>query len=488
MEGALEVAILIAVALPFLRLVACRPFLRRLGTAPEEAVLGIAALIAYGGGLAAVTAGAPDLLRPLAAGAIFVGGAALWRSRPDYGRGRGMPPGTLRIAPLGPWTDRDFFARDAARFGPVFKTSTLLSPTICVVGLPAAAELFTQHDQVLAPPARRIDRYIPRGFIRSMNEADHETYAPLLRSAVSGAVTRQAEGDLRATIDSALEAGGREPSVKATRIARQAVQRCFYRLFFGIESADSRIARLDRLFATLDGMQAWRRRRSEVNRAVDEIISLVTAPPIPEDSFLAAVQRKFPEAAGDPTLIRNLVFLLQTSGSDVSSLITWVLWMLGTHKTAVMSAEQAGVGDQTARAVVLETLRLSQSEYIVRRATRDISWRGVTIPRGTRVRVCVAESHRDPAVFEHPDEFEPARWFDGHPAHDSYSPFGSTHSRSRCLGEGLTLTIGKLFVEELLGNYDIEVTQDGPHEFSGVHWRPSSRFAIRLNPKSLSAV
>src|SRR5262245_49520604 len=184
LEVVAEFAILVAVALPFVRLLTCRPFIRRLGTAPEQAFLGVGALAAYGVTISGVTATAPDLLRPMAATALVVTGAALWRARPDYGRKNGLPPGSLRIAPLGPWTDRDYFARDAARFGPVFKTSMLVSPTVCVVGLRAASDLFVQHDQWLAPPTRRIDRYIPRGFIRSMNDADHAKYAPLLRSAI----------------------------------------------------------------------------------------------------------------------------------------------------------------------------------------------------------------------------------------------------------------------------------------------------------------
>jgi cytochrome P450 len=105
------------------------------------------------------------------------------------------------------------------------------------------------------------------------------------------------------------------------------------------------------------------------------------------------------------------------------------------------------------------------------------------------VRLLACRPGRDPSVFDSPAEFDPDRWRTARPTHDAYSPFGSTNSRSRCLGEGFTLTVGKLFVAELLRGYEIEVTHAAPVEFSGVHWRPSKRFSLHLRPRpKLSAV
>ena len=64
----------------------------------------------------------------------------------------------------------------------------------------------------------------------------------------------------------------------------------------------------------------------------------------------------------------------------------------------------------TSTRIVMETLRLEQSEYLYRETTRDIEHKGVVIPRGWLVRLCVRESHQDPAIFANPDVFDPDRF------------------------------------------------------------------------------
>ncbi len=215
---------------------------------------------------------------------------------------------------------------------------------------------------------------------------------------------------------------------------------------------------------------------------MDEVATIVDRQPDDADTFLKAARRAHPERIGDPTVTKNLVYLLETTGLDVSGAVAWLIWMLGRNRGTVEPVRERMDHErgQAAKRIVMETLRLVQSEYIVRHATRTFSWRGFEIRRGTRVRVCVRESHRDAAVFANPDAFDPDRWLGMTVDREHYSPFGASNSRSRCLGEGLTLTFGRLFVEELTSGYDMRVLHDGPIEFSGVHWRPSTKFRIAL--------
>jgi cytochrome P450 len=131
--------------------------------------------------------------------------------------------------------------------------------------------------------------------------------------------------------------------------------------------------------------------------------------------------------------------------------------------------------------MVRETLRLDQSEFLLRRVRRPIRWGEFDIPAGWFVRICVQESHRSPEAFRDPERFDPERFLDP-PDRVRYSPFGVY--RRLCPGEHLARAIGMHLVVELASGYDLQIVGDGPPEFSGFHWRPSPRFRVRLVARS----
>jgi cytochrome P450 len=97
-------------------------------------------------------------------------------------------------------------------------------------------------------------------------------------------------------------------------------------------------------------------------------------------------------------------------------------------------ANDSGVETLPTR-IVMETLRLEQSEQLYRVADRQIDHRNFVIPQGWLVRLCVPESHQDPAVFNRPDEFDPDRFACRSFSRRQYSPFGGALDHA-CLGEG----------------------------------------------------
>ncbi|WP_375476585.1 cytochrome P450 [uncultured Jatrophihabitans sp.] len=73
------------------------------------------------------------------------------------------------------------------------------------------------------------------------------------------------------------------------------------------------------------------------------------------------------------------------------------------------AARLAGDG-QAVPAAVEESLRLEPAAGAVDRyATRDVSLGGALIAAGDLVRVSLTAANRDPAVFEHPDDYDPSR-------------------------------------------------------------------------------
>jgi cytochrome P450 len=133
----------------------------------------------------------------------------------------------------------------------------------------------------------------------------------------------------------------------------------------------------------------------------------------------------------------------------------------------------------------METLRLEQSEFIVRDVLEDIRVNEFVVPAGWHLRVCVRESHQDPAAFPDPQRFDPDRFIARFNRHQ-YSPFGAlAHT---CLGVKTTHVIASSFVRQLAIDYDLAITGDGAHDFNQ-HWRPSRhhRVVLRRNG-SLSTV
>jgi cytochrome P450 len=136
--------------------------------------------------------------------------------------------------------------------------------------------------------------------------------------------------------------------------------------------------------------------------------------------------------------------------------------------------------DDLPRRIVLETLRLEQSEYIHRRVLDPITEDGFVVPAGWNLRLCVHEAHRDPGIFPNPEAFDPDRFLGRRYSSQEYQPFGRL--RHRCLGAGTTEALAGAFVSQL-ACYDLAVVRDGPAVFDKYHWRPSRRLRKTVTPR-----
>ncbi len=89
------------------------------------------------------------------------------------------------------------------------------------------------------------------------------------------------------------------------------------------------------------------------------------------------------------------------------------------------------------KACVEESMRLNPPVWAVgRRPQRDVQIGGFDVPRNSAVFVLIAMVHRDPAVWENPEGFDPRRFLPGNgkdrPRH-AYLPFGA--GRRVCVGQ-----------------------------------------------------
>lgn len=166
--------------------------------------------------------------------------------------------------------------------------------------------------------------------------------------------------------------------------------------------------------------------------------------------------------------------MLLTAGTDTSALTTeWAMALLLTHPEAMRKARaeiETSVG--TARlveesdianlpylqCVVKETLRLRPVGPVIpaHEAMEDCAVGGFRVRRGTMVLVNAWLIHRDPRLWEAPEEFRPERFLDATAtAAAPLLPFGL--GRRRCPGEGMALRLLNLTLAALLQCFDWEV-------------------------------
>jgi cytochrome P450 len=509
-----EFAVLAVAAGALLRLLS-RPVVRREAAAHAglAVALGALALVAAAG-LAAVVVAWPAARHVASACALATMIAFAWRARSGYGARQHWPPGSLGVgASLDAIDERRYYRDQAARHGPVFKTSQFGRPVACVVGLERARMLLTTQGDALAPAVLPFNRLLARGALRYMAGPDHRQQAPAFRAAFARTELAAAEPALRASLRGELAALCAASATGGDGVyARAAFERwvlgALARLLLGLAPDDPRVATIRARLPSLAFEQGagarWRRELGAGLAALGALVRGVArdaaagAADVAGDSALARLAASSPAALDEPARVENLVLILRVATHDITGLADWIFQFLGDAPQwleAVRAHGRTAGGPPTAlpldpaSCVVLETLRLEQSEYLYRRVVRPLAVDGYTIPAGWILRLCVNESHRDATVFADPDRFDPERFRNRVFGRAEYAPFGG--DAHGCMGAHLVHFLGRLFVEELAFAVDWIVVHDGPPERGNrhrMHWRPSARRRVVMRPRAAEPV
>ena len=432
-----------------------------------------------------------------------------WRGRPAFGRSRGLPPGSLSPRrSIEAVVERGFYSSQARRHGPIFKMAQFQRGVVCVVGLDLGQRLFQEHHAQLGPSVQPFNREIPGGFLRYMDDDTHRRYSSIFRTALSPPVVHASESVTRAAAREELEAmalaSARGQAVSPEPYLARFVSRSFLSVLFGVQPGSDSSDEFEELYPplrdqslgsplgdrareALAGLRQWVVREAEALRAGGECQAPVSA-------LDALVQSD--EEMPDPTATDNLLFTHKISSDNVVALLRWLVKMLGDHQGWVArlrgeldSATPSNLSDR----IVWETLRLAQSEYLYREIVEEFQFDGFKMPAGWLLRICVRESHADPAVFRDADTFDPDRFSAASFNSSQYSPFG--FGQHACNGVHLTMMIARIWIESLCRGFVWSAVRDGPAEREfrhWSHWRPSRRLAIsirartELSPRAMS--
>ena len=425
----------------------------------------------------------PPLLYIAALLSIAILGFEFMRRRASFGVERGLPPGSLTMFSTSAWRDPDYYGNAAKAHGCVFKFQHLNRPAAGIVGIRRIEEFLRLHSDALEVPPAPFTEIIPGGFVRYLRGTEHDRVASALRIAFNPGVV--AHHDARLRDESRRAANLLQSGQQVSDILEGLSFRAMVILFFDLEPDDAEA--LKALFDKADYRRLSRTGKTKARAAVRAIIEQmrVIARDQTKVSFLSHLVKSDPATIQDDAILGNLAYALHTGRLDVAGALAWLVASVGRNHpfmqqlrnaiTAVPGETQrvGGIADRTVR----ETLRLHQSEFILRRATREIVFEGHRIPVGWHVRLCIAESHRSAGSFANAQVFDPDRFLEPH-SRSVYAPFGfAPHS---CPGEHLTRAIGKHFVAALADQTDLKVTDVEPWEFTGFHWKPNSRMQVTL--------
>ena len=501
------VAAVWAVALGQLLRIGWRPVTRRIARHfPLAAAAGFAATLLAAAAIVWMS-GSPVPRRASATVAALGMAAATWRARPSAGRSRGVPPGSLSLgASLDAIDQRDFYERQAERHGPVFKSSQYGQPVVCVTGTARGRELLLRQRNHLEGARLPYADHVPEGVLRYMSDEDHREIGRLFRSSIAETDLARFEAEVRGGFHDALvelvrESRARpEQGVRAEAAIGRGVLGGLLVVYLGLGPDDPERAVVEQHIRGLDlGQRRGRRLRADIRTAISDIGAALDRAHrggrLSPFSSLGRMLAERPRALEDAAVAANVVLVLRMAYGDMTALLHWVLkmlsdnadWLDRVRDPAATTAAPAPHGDLPTR-IVMETLRLEQSEFVYRRAAHDFEWAGYTIPAGWLIRVCVQEGHRDPAVFENPTRFDPDRFARETFSREAYSPFGA--DAHGCMGPAIVHFLGRLFVEELAQGFEFHAVSDGPRG-RGIrhwqHWTPSPKFRIAITERGAGA-
>lgn len=460
-------------------------------------VLASATLVA--GALGAATGS--WIVMPSAAAVVAVWVALAWRARPTHGRRRGLPPGSWSWRFDRPVVDDQHLRRLAARHGRVFKTSMTLPhlglrPMVCVVDNTLGLEVLRRHEHSLAVSPQAMSRFVPGGVLREMHGAAHQELARSMRAALTDDVVAAAARQAAISTGDALArewSSGAVATIDPRMLAERAMDDGLHVAVFGLVPGCSTLGALHDLERTLDGgsLSVLSRRRTAESALAGIADLVVAAARDGEATAPSMLHRLLPDLdrldePGRACVLGNLTHMAVNGRVDTAGLAVWCLRYLAKHPSW-WSAIAESPGHETgsvAQAVVLETLRLDQSEFVLRRTTAPIDVDGHRVPAGWMLRVCVRDAHRSTSGFVDADHFDPGRFLSGpSPTAPAFAPFGLF--RHTCIGAALTRSVVASMLSTLTSVAELRGAEaiDG-RRHGRFHWEPDPAFRLSLGPRS----
>jgi cytochrome P450 len=403
-----------------------------------------------------------------------------------------LPPGEPGELDVLEKADRRYLIQLAERHGPIFKATAWDDFWVCMLGLPLCTRFLQEHKDALLPLTLDLAHLFPHGFMRQMQGETHKTYRTALNKALlEDSPLRYAEEfevlvveGLAAYLQDQHHETGCTPEAYTSALDKISTG-LLLQVFFGAALNTDYYAELMAGYKKLGphGL-VWNpgpRQEAAFKELCENIRRRLAKYPDRLDGVAARVNT---QGLLDETMLGNLIYMVEMGRYDTHGLFRWLTKYAAEHPAylqRIANVETVAEEKSLTRAFVLETLRMDQSERLVRRVQRDIVFDNFLIPKYSMVRLCLWESHKSEQAFPDPFVFDPERFLSGDQSKDEFSPFGLDHHH--CPMSGLAIAMSEIFVRVLARQYTIDTVGDGAAVRGAYHWEPAATFGVRLSIK-----
>jgi cytochrome P450 len=183
-------------------------------------------------------------------------------------------------------------------------------------------------------------------------------------------------------------------------------------------------------------------------------------------------------------VIRDQMLTMLIAGHDTSTaLLAWTFALLGGHPEVharlveeVDRLDKSPLLDQ----VIKESLRLYPPIHIGnRRVAEELKFEEGSVPAGERMFYSIYLTHRDPAIWDHAEEFCPERFAHGRKTPPfSYVPFGG--GPRACIGAAFGQAEARIVLTRLLQTHKFEFTNHKIHAHMGATLEPRPGVRMRV--------
>lgn len=401
-----------------------------------------------------------------------------------------LPPGELIDLESLERFNRKVLIELADQHGEMFKICEEGRPQICIMGLERGRNLLSQHAASLRPVNIDLTSLFSAGFMRLMAGETHKRYRNALIAALNELDTVSAQNDLDVIAIQALRRYQKarpdpEFAAQAFRDALSDISAGFLiRLFFGARPGSELFEQLVTQFYRLGPHGVVWNVTEIQKREFKEICATLSE--LTHNDVLAdnsnILSTVFHGGNLDETMLGNLIYMVEIGRYDMGGLFRWIARNAAVHAdhSAKIATESDAIRSrEIAQAFVRETLRMDQSERLIREVTDGFRFEGFDFQKGWRVRICLWESHKDATSFADSFTFNPDRFLISMPSSNVFAPFGLDNHQ--CPFSAISVSLGTQFLQSLLRNFQISAVNDGASMRGPYHWEPPIDFSVTLS-------